>query len=145
MRYWIRHECAVFVGERLYTKRMARIQRASLEAQRAAFDRFKRHADKKQSTVDSLNFVVLESLDIREALVAGEDLTPASSPGLGPLRGGYASGARDEEQGPLDRADLSPHRGPDQVRPGGEPRQLQRRLRREPPRRSLRLNRGVLA
>lgn len=37
-RYRISHERAVFVGERLYSERMARIHQASFEEQRAAFD-----------------------------------------------------------------------------------------------------------
>ena len=71
----IGHERAVFVGERLYSEKMARIHRASFEEQRAAFDYFKRHSDKKYSTVDCLSFVVMESLGIREALAVDEDFT----------------------------------------------------------------------
>lgn len=74
-RYRISHERAVFVGERLYSERMARIHRTGFEAQRAAFDYFRRHADKKYSTVDCLSFVVMDSLGIREALAVDEDFT----------------------------------------------------------------------
>lgn len=74
-RYRISHERAVFVGERLYAEKMARIHRASFEEQRAAFDYLKRHTDKKYSTVDCLSFVVMESLGIREALAVDEDFT----------------------------------------------------------------------
>ena len=42
---------------------------------RAVFDYFKRHSDKKYSTVDCLSFVVMESLGIREALAVDEDFT----------------------------------------------------------------------
>jgi predicted nucleic acid-binding protein len=71
----IGHERAVFVGERLYSEKMARIHRTSFEEQRAAFEYFKRHADKKYSAVDCLSFVVMESLGIREALAVDEDFT----------------------------------------------------------------------
>jgi predicted nucleic acid-binding protein len=71
----ISHERAVFVGERLYSGRMARIYQASFEEQRAAFDYFKGHADKKYSTVDCLSFVVMEKHGIREALAVDEDFT----------------------------------------------------------------------
>ena len=74
-RYRISHERAVFVGERLYSEKMARIHRASFEEQRAAFDFFTRHADKKYSMVDCLSFVVMERLGIREALAVDEDFT----------------------------------------------------------------------
>jgi uncharacterized protein len=87
-RYRISHERAVFVGERLYSEKMARIHRASFEEQRAAFDYFKRHADKKYSTVDCLSFVVMESLGIREALAVDEDFTHrfVARPGPRPKR-----------------------------------------------------------
>ena len=69
------HREAVFVGEHLYSERMARIHHATLEEQRAAFDYFKRHADKKYSAVDCLSFVMMERLGIREALAVDEDFT----------------------------------------------------------------------
>ena len=56
------------VANRLYSERMARIHRTSFEEQRAAFDYFRRHADKKYSTVDCLSFVVMDNPGIREAL-----------------------------------------------------------------------------
>ena len=69
------HREAVFVGEHLYRERMARIHHATFEEQRAAFDYFKRYADKSYSAVDCLSFVVMESLGIREALAVDEDFT----------------------------------------------------------------------
>jgi len=69
------HREAVFVGEHLYSERMARIHRATFEEQGAAFDYFKRYADKKYSAVDCLSFVVMESLGISEALAVDEDFT----------------------------------------------------------------------
>lgn len=74
-RYRISHERAVFVGERLYSERMARIHQASFEEQRAAFDYFKRHSDKKYSTVDCLSFVLMRKLGINEAWAVDSDFT----------------------------------------------------------------------
>jgi hypothetical protein len=71
----IGHERAVFVGERLYSEKMARIYQASFEEQRAAFEYFKRHDDKKYSTIDCLSFVVMDKLQIREALAVDDDFT----------------------------------------------------------------------
>lgn len=87
-RYRISHERAVFVGEWLYSEKTARIHRATFEEQRAAFDCFKRHADKKYSTVDCLSFVVMESHGIREALAVDEDFTHrfVARPGPRPKR-----------------------------------------------------------
>ena len=74
-RYRISHERAVFVGERLYGEKMARIYQASFEEQRAAFEYLKQHTDKKYSAVDCLSFVVMEKHGIREALAVDEDFT----------------------------------------------------------------------
>jgi predicted nucleic acid-binding protein len=71
----VSHERAVFVGERLYCEKMARIHQASFEEQRAAFEYLKRHADKKYSAVDCLSFVVMNKQGIREALAVDEDFT----------------------------------------------------------------------
>ncbi len=71
----IGHERAVFVGERLYSEKMARIYQVSFEEQRAAFESFKRHDDKKYSTIDCLSFVVMEKLQIQEALAVDDDFT----------------------------------------------------------------------
>jgi predicted nucleic acid-binding protein len=84
-RYRISHERAVFVGERLYSEKMARIHRASFDEQRAAFDFFKRHADQKYSVVDCLSFVVMESLGIHEALAVDADFTHRFVARPGPL------------------------------------------------------------
>ena len=82
----ISHERAVFVGERLYSEKMARIYQVSFEEQRTAFDYFKRHSDKKYSTVDCLSFVVMETQGIREVLAVDEDFTHRfiARPGLPP-------------------------------------------------------------
>jgi len=74
-RYRVSHERAVFVGERLYSEKMARIHRTSFDEQRAAFDYFKRHADQKYSVVDCLSFTVMESIGIHEALAVDGDFT----------------------------------------------------------------------
>ena len=73
------------MGERLDSERMARIHRTTFEEQRAAFDYFRRHADKKYSTVDCLSFVVMDNLDIREALAVDEDFTHRFIARPGPL------------------------------------------------------------
>ena len=48
----VSHERAVYVGERLYSEKLARIYRASFEEQTAAFEYLKRHSDKHYSAVD---------------------------------------------------------------------------------------------
>ena len=85
-RYRISHERAVFVGERLYSEKIVQIYRASFEEQRAAFDYFKRYADKKYSAVDCLSFVVMEKHGIREALALDEDFTHQFIARPGPLK-----------------------------------------------------------
>jgi predicted nucleic acid-binding protein len=85
-RYRISHERAVFVGERLYSEKIARIYRASFEEQRAAFEYFKRYADKKYSAVDCLSFVVMEKHGIGEALAIDEDFTHRFIARPGPLK-----------------------------------------------------------
>jgi len=70
-----RHEAAVKLGERLYAEALARIHWATPEEERSAFEYFRRHQDKEYSFVDCLSFVVMEKLDIREALAVDEDFT----------------------------------------------------------------------
>lgn len=84
-RYRVSHERAAFVGERLYSEKMARIRRTSFDEQRAAFEYFKRHAGQKYSTVDCLSFVVMENLGIHEALAVDEDFTHSFVARPGPL------------------------------------------------------------
>ena len=74
-RMRIGHERAVFVGERLYSGKMARIYETSFEEQLTAFEYFKRHSDKKYRAVDCLSVVVMEKLEIGEALAVDEDFT----------------------------------------------------------------------
>lgn len=71
----VSHERAVYVGERLYGEKLARIYRTSFEEQTAAFEYLKRHRDKKYSAVDCLSFVVMEKLGIHEALALDDDFT----------------------------------------------------------------------
>ena len=71
----VSHELAVFVGERLYSERIARIYVTTLEEHRAAFEYLKRCKDKAYSAVDCLSFVVMEKLGIREALALDDDFT----------------------------------------------------------------------
>ena len=69
------HREAVFIGERLYSEKIARIHRASFEEQLLAFDYFRRYADKDYSTVDCLRFVVMDRREITEALALDSDFT----------------------------------------------------------------------
>jgi predicted nucleic acid-binding protein len=71
----VSHERAVYVGERLYAEKLARIHRATYDEQTAAFAYLKRHVDKRYSAVDCLSFVVMDKLGIREALAVDEDFT----------------------------------------------------------------------
>lgn len=71
----IGHERAVFVGERLYSEKMARIHRATFDEQRAAFDLFKRYDDKQYSAIDCLSFAIMEKSGITEALAVDDDFT----------------------------------------------------------------------
>lgn len=71
----VSHERAVYVGERLYAEKMARIHRTSFEQQTAAFEYLKQYRDKRYSAVDCLSFVVMEKNGIREALAVDDDFT----------------------------------------------------------------------
>jgi predicted nucleic acid-binding protein len=59
----------------------------TLDEERAAFDYFKRHKDQAYSLVDSLSFVVMEKLGIREALAVDSDFTHRFIARPGPKRG----------------------------------------------------------
>jgi predicted nucleic acid-binding protein len=61
------HQRAVFVGEKLYSERLARIHRTSYEEQREAFAYLKQHDDKPYSAVGCLSFTVMLKLGIQEA------------------------------------------------------------------------------
>jgi predicted nucleic acid-binding protein len=74
-RYKIGHAAAVSMGEQLYSEQLARIHWASPDEQRAAFEYFRRHHDQKYSAVDCLSFVVMDKLQIREALAVDDDFT----------------------------------------------------------------------
>jgi predicted nucleic acid-binding protein len=71
----IGHDRAVFVGERLYSEKIARIHQATFDEQKAAFEYFKRYDDKSYSTIDCLSFVVMEKHGISEALAIDDDFT----------------------------------------------------------------------
>lgn len=81
----VSHERAVYVGQRLYRERMARIYRASFAEQTAAFEYLKRHSDKRYSAVDCLSFVIMNKLGIREALAVDKDFTHSFIARPGPL------------------------------------------------------------
>jgi hypothetical protein len=80
------HQQAAFIGERLYSEKIARIHRTTFDEQRAAFEYFKRYADKEYSSVDCLSFVVMDSLGITEALAIDSDFTHRFTARPGPLR-----------------------------------------------------------
>jgi predicted nucleic acid-binding protein len=61
------HTRAIFVGEKLYSEKLARIYRTSFEEQLDAFAYLKQHEDKGYSAVDCLSFVVMLKLGIQEA------------------------------------------------------------------------------
>ncbi len=61
------HARAVFVGEKLYSEKLARIYRTSFEEQQEAFAYLKQYEDKRYSAVDCLSFVVMLELGIQEA------------------------------------------------------------------------------
>lgn len=67
------HRHAAYIGERLYSEKVARIQRTTFEDQSRAFEYFKRYADKKYSAIDCLSFVVMEQLGVTEALTFDSD------------------------------------------------------------------------
>jgi predicted nucleic acid-binding protein len=69
------HERAVYVGDRLYGERLARIYRTSFEEHEAAFAFLKRHRDQKYSSVDCVSFLVMDKLGITEALAVDSDFT----------------------------------------------------------------------
>jgi predicted nucleic acid-binding protein len=69
------HGEAVRLGELLYAESLARIHWATPDEERDAFAYFKRHQDKRYSFVDCLSFVVMEKLQIREALAVDTHFT----------------------------------------------------------------------
>ncbi len=81
-----RHRQAVHAGERLLGGRLAQIYQPSAEDQRTAFEYFKRYNDQLYSAVDCLSFVVMEKLDIQEALAVDDDFTHRFIARPGPLR-----------------------------------------------------------
>jgi uncharacterized protein len=85
-RVRIGHQAAVVMGERLYSEKMARIHRATVEDERAAFEYLKKHRDKEYSAVDCLSFVVMDKLGISEALAVDDDFTHRFVARPGPLK-----------------------------------------------------------
>jgi uncharacterized protein len=85
-RVRIGHQATVVMGERLYSEKLARIHRASVEDERAAFEYLKKHRDKEYSAVDCLSFVVMEKLGISEALAVDYDFTHRFVARPGPLK-----------------------------------------------------------
>jgi uncharacterized protein len=69
------HDSAVRLGERLYSERIARIHWATPDEEAAAFAYFRKYADKEYSFVDCLSFVIMEKLNLKEALAVDSDFT----------------------------------------------------------------------
>jgi uncharacterized protein len=82
----IGHEEATKIGDRLYSENPARIYWATPDEERAAFTWFKRYRDQTYSFVDCLSFVVMEKLNIREALAVDSDFTHRFIARPGPKR-----------------------------------------------------------
>jgi len=61
------HARAVWVGEQLYSEKLARIHRTIFQEQLEAFAYLRQHKDKNYSAVDCLSFVVMLKLGIQEA------------------------------------------------------------------------------
>jgi predicted nucleic acid-binding protein len=61
------HARAVFVGEKLYSEKIARIYRTSYDEQLEGFAYLRQHQDKDYSAVDCVSFVVMLKLGIQEA------------------------------------------------------------------------------
>jgi uncharacterized protein len=71
----VAHDVAVKVGEQLFDGVFGQIHQATPEEERAAFEYLARYHDKQYSFVDCLSFVVMEKLDITEALATDSDFT----------------------------------------------------------------------
>lgn len=69
------HRAAVEMGQQLYAEKISRIHWASPEEEKAAFDYLVKYHDKNYSPVDCLSFVVMERLNITEALAVNSDFT----------------------------------------------------------------------
>ena len=69
------HRAATRIGARLYREVLGRIQWATPEEERLAFDYFAKHQDKHYSPVDCLSFVVMQNHGIQEALTIDSDFT----------------------------------------------------------------------
>ena len=81
----IGHGEAVSMGELLYSEKMARVHWASREEEEAAFAYLKKYRDKEYSPLDCLSFVVMERLNIGEALSLNSDFTHRFIARPGPL------------------------------------------------------------
>ena len=67
------HAETVFVGERLYSGKLASIHWVTPEEQQAGFEYLRKHQDKVYSAVDCVSFVVMLKLGITEALTFDRD------------------------------------------------------------------------
>lgn len=67
------HAATVRAGRWLYSEAFASVHWATRQEEEAAFEYLVRHEDKEYSFVDCLSFVVMEKLEIREALTLDAD------------------------------------------------------------------------
>ena len=74
-RYRIGHAAAVSMGKQLYSEKLTRIHWVSPDEEHAAFEYLRRYHDKEYSAVDCLSFLVMEKMQIREALAVDDDFT----------------------------------------------------------------------
>lgn len=69
------HRAAVEMGQQPYAEKIARIYWATPDEEKAAFDYLMKYHDKDYSPVDCLSFVVMERLEMAEALAINSDFT----------------------------------------------------------------------
>jgi predicted nucleic acid-binding protein len=69
------HGVAVDVGRRMLAGVFGRVHQATADEEREALEFLARHDDKDYSFTDSLSFVVMQRLGIREALAVDSDFT----------------------------------------------------------------------
>ena len=82
----VHHSAGQGIGERLYAENIARVHWATPEDERAAFDYYRQHADKRYSAVDCLSFVVMLKHGINVAWTLDDDFTHRFIAQPGPRR-----------------------------------------------------------
>jgi len=80
------HALAVEIGRGLNDGAFGKVYEVTTDEERSAFEYFARHQDKAYSFVDCISFVVMDKLDLREALSVDGDFTHRFIARPGPLR-----------------------------------------------------------